>query len=54
MQVATGPEFTPVAEDAGKRVHLIVNYKGSPVEYDMDCVRVSQELEDSVGRPCAA
>lgn len=48
IQVATGPEYTPVVEDAGKRVELLVNYKGSCVKYDMDCVRVSQELEDSV------
>ena len=45
----TGPVFTPVAEDAGKRVRLLVNYKGSSVEYDMDCVKVSQEMEDEVG-----
>ena len=48
VQVATGPVFTPVAEDAGKRVRLLVNYKGSSVEYDMDCVKVSQAMEDAV------
>ena len=49
VQVATGPVFTPVAEDAGKRVRLLVNNKGSSVEYDMDCVKVSQAMEDAVG-----
>lgn len=49
MQVATGPTYTPIVEDAGKRISLEIHNKGISSEFDVGCVQVSQELEDSVG-----
>ena len=49
MQVATGPTYTPIVEDAGKRISLEIHNKGVSTEFDVGCVQVSQELEDSVG-----
>ena len=49
VQVATGPTYTPIVEDAGKRISLEIHNKGISSEFDAGCVQVSQELEDSVG-----
>lgn len=48
MQVATGPTFTPIAEDAGKKVSVVVHNKGMANEWEVGAVHVSQELENEV------
>ena len=45
--MATGPVYTPIAEDAGKRINLVIHHKGITATADADVVRVSQELENS-------
>ncbi|KAK8792463.1 hypothetical protein WA588_004959, partial [Blastocystis sp. NMH] len=47
-QVATGPSYSPIAEDAGKHVIVAIHHKGIVAEGDLGAVRVSQEFEDEI------
>lgn len=46
--VATGPTYTPIAEDAGKKVSVVVHNKGVVNEWEVGAVRVNQDLENEV------
>lgn len=46
-QVATGPSYTPIAEDAGKKIMLVIHVKGLASEAEVGNVMISQELENS-------
>ena len=47
-QVATGPSYSPIAEDSGKHVIVAIHHKGIVAEGDLGAVRVSQEFEDEI------
>ena len=47
-QVATGPSYSPIAEDAGKHVIVAIHHKGIVAEGDLGAVRVSHEFEDEI------
>ena len=46
--MATGPTYSPLAEDAGKRITVAIQYKGVVAEGEVGAVGVSQELENEV------
>lgn len=46
--MATGPSYSPIAEDAGKHVIVAIHHKGIVAEGDLGAVKVSQEFEDEI------
>ena len=48
VKVATGPTYSPIAEDAGKKVVVAIHHKGIVAEGEVGAVCVSQELENEV------
>ncbi|KAK8789621.1 hypothetical protein WA171_001712 [Blastocystis sp. BT1] len=46
--VATGPTYTPIAEDAGKKVSVAIHNKGVVNEWEVGAVHVNQDLENEI------
>ena len=46
--MATGPTYTPIAEDAGKKVSVAIHNKGVVNEWEVGAVHVNQDLENEV------